>query len=281
MAEEVRQILGFNSHIADAADDVVSRGLSLFDGLDFHRVCGVVRAQDQMIAGDLHVFECAYAILEDGVHIGFVFAVWLERVVVAVNEHGGAGQKAGVHAHAIASVGAENDKTLPVIPVSFHFRAKFAQKALLEFQNIFHLHAQNQRLYGDTALDQQDIFKIIFTGRSDACALVDFRGIDEVEYGKALDVEHFVHALDTQPAFTVEKIGNVGLLESGLLRELQAGKTAFINPLGERLAQVFLKVLEFHGGSIAFSYCTNYAKHLKEHLFLDEDYALDTEGNQA
>lgn len=72
----------------------------------------------------------------------------------------------------------------------------------------------------------------------------------------------------------------MGLLESGLFGKLQAGQAAFPNAVGERLAQIFLKVLEFHGGSIAFSYCETYAKHLKENLLLDDDYAVDTDNKE-
>ena len=70
--------LGLNSYVTNASDDVVGGGFSFFDGHDFHRVCGVVGAQDEMAAGDFHVLHGAGVGFEYGVHVGFIFAVGFE-----------------------------------------------------------------------------------------------------------------------------------------------------------------------------------------------------------
>ena len=62
-----------------------------------------------------------------------------------------------------------------------------------------------------------------------------------------LDVEHLVHALETQAALTVQEVGDVGLLEAGLFGEVEAGEFAFVDALPESLAQIFLQSPEFHG----------------------------------
>src|SRR6185437_14724307 len=165
--------LGLDSYVTDAADNVVGCGLSFFDLLNFNRISWIVRAQYEMIAGYFHVLHGEGVSFEDGIHVGFVLAVGLERVVVAVNQYGSAGQQARVHTHAVPRIGAENDKTLPLFAVAFHFRMKLAQEALLELQHVFHFHTQNQRLDGNAAFDHQDVFEVVLTGRDNAGALVD------------------------------------------------------------------------------------------------------------
>src|ERR1700738_3843405 len=100
---------------------------------------------------------------------------------MAVNQHGGAGKKARIHAHALASIRPGGYKTLPTLAVALHFRAQLAQEAFLELHNVFYLHAHDQRLTrGDGPVYQKDVVELIVAGRSDAGALVDFAGIEQV-----------------------------------------------------------------------------------------------------
>ncbi|PYX48854.1 MAG: hypothetical protein DMG83_00455 [Acidobacteria bacterium] len=69
-----------------------------------------------------------------------------------------------------------------------------------------------------------------------------------------LHIQDFVHAFQAEAALAVEEVGNVRLLEAGLLGEAEAGKIALFNPVPERLAQIFLQRFEFHGQSIARAY---------------------------
>ncbi len=97
------------------------------------------------------------------------------------------------------------------------------------------------------AIDQGHVFELIVAGRKDAGALVDLLGIEQVEDGKVLYIQHLVHALDAEAALAVEEVGNVGLLETGLAGQAEAGQLAGIDALPERLAQSFLQSFEFHG----------------------------------
>ena len=93
----------------------------------------------------------------------------------------------------------------------------------------------------------EHIVEVVVAGRSDAGALVDFAGIEQIQNGKALDIQHLVHAFDAQAPFAVEEVGNVGLLEAGISGQAQAGQFAFLDALPERFAQIFLQGPELHG----------------------------------
>lgn len=66
-----------------------------------------------------------------------------------------------------------------------------------------------------------------------------------------LDREDLVHALKAETALTIEEVGDMSLLESGLLCQTEASQAAFINALPKGFAQVFLQYSEFHAWSIA------------------------------
>ncbi len=70
--------LGFDSHMADAADDVVGGGLAIFHGYDFDGIGLVVRAQDQVITGGFDILHGAIFVFEDGVHVELALTVGLE-----------------------------------------------------------------------------------------------------------------------------------------------------------------------------------------------------------
>src|SRR5882672_640325 len=83
--------LGLDRDVADAADDVVSGGLAFFHWNDGDGVGLVVGTKNEGVLSDLKIFDGASAIFADGVHVLLVLAVRGERVVVAVDENGGAG----------------------------------------------------------------------------------------------------------------------------------------------------------------------------------------------
>jgi hypothetical protein len=65
--------------------------LARLHGHDFDRASVVVRPQNQMIARNLDIFHRAVSVARDRVHIGFALAIRLERIVVTVDQDGGAG----------------------------------------------------------------------------------------------------------------------------------------------------------------------------------------------
>src|SRR6476646_8982392 len=140
--------LGFNSHIADAADQVVVDFCSGLHRHDLDRVSGVVGTKDQVISRYFDILDGAGAALGDGVHVGVAFTIGLERIVVAIQQDRSAGKKAREHAHAFAAVDADDHETLPVFAVPFHLRPQFAQEALPELHDVLYFHVHDHRLAG-------------------------------------------------------------------------------------------------------------------------------------
>lgn len=135
-----------------------------------------------------HVFDCAGFIVQDGVHIGLAFAIRFERVVVAVDQECGTGQKAGIHAHAFAGVGLDQDEALPALAVALDFGLQLLEKAFLEFQDLLHIHAGEDRVGGGYgSIGDDDVLKFVVARRQDGSALVYLGGVQQIEHGKMLD----------------------------------------------------------------------------------------------
>src|SRR2546422_927586 len=112
------RVLVFDSHVADASDEIVGGRLAFFHGHDLHRISVIVGTKNQVSARKFHIFHGTTAIFAHGVHIGFAFSVGLERIVVAVNEDGCARQKAGVHTHTFPAIPPYDHETFPFIAVA-------------------------------------------------------------------------------------------------------------------------------------------------------------------
>ena len=147
------------------------------------------------------------------------------------------------------------DRTFPVGAVAFRLGPEFAQEAFLELEDLPDVHTHDEGFGGGGwAVDQEDVVEFIAARGQDAGPFVDFGGVEQVEYGYFLYLQYLVHTFDTQPALAVEKVGDVGLLEAGLLGQAEAGQIALGNTLPQSLAKVILQSLEFHGRSITFIY---------------------------
>ena len=62
-----------------------------------------------------------------------------------------------------------------------------------------------------------------------------------------LNGENAVHTFNAEAALTIEEVGDVSLLEAGLLCQTEAGQVAFLDALPKSFAQVVLQYSEFHG----------------------------------
>src|SRR5215471_2104664 len=107
--------LHLNGDMTDAPDDVVRKGPALLDRYDRYRVRLIVRTEHQILFGKLHVLHCSAAIVAHSIHVRFLLAIRFQRVVMAVNEDGGARQKTWVHAHAIMSVYFDEHEAVPAV----------------------------------------------------------------------------------------------------------------------------------------------------------------------
>jgi hypothetical protein len=100
---------------------------------------------------------------------------------------------------------------------------------------------------GYSAVGEEDVREFVVAGGQDGSALVDLGWFQQIEDGKMLDGEDAVHALEAQAALTIQEVGDMSLLEAGLLSETQAGQVTFLDALPESFAQIVLENSEFHG----------------------------------
>ena len=166
---------------------------------------------------------------------------------MTVDQERSSGREAGRHGLGVAWVKLDEDESLPRGSVGFTVGSKFVEEGLLELEDVFHVHAGDKGLSGGGGgIREDDVFEVVGTGRKDGGAFVDFGGIEEVENGEVLDLEDFVHAFDAESALAVEEVGDVGLLESGLLGETESGELACLDAVPENFPEVVLQDLELH-----------------------------------
>ena len=167
---------------------------------------------------------------------------------MAVDQQSCPGHEAGIHGHGLFGIDLDEHEALPAGAIAVGFGFELAQEVFLELKDVFDVHAGDERLGGGSGgVGEQDVFEFIAAGWQDGGTLVDFGGIEQIEDGKVLDGKDFVHAFETEAALPVEEVGDVGLLESGLLREPEAGQLACIDALPEDLAKIILQDFELHG----------------------------------
>jgi len=178
---------------------------------------------------------------------------------MTIYEHGCAGQKARIHAHAIAGFDLDGYKAFPVTAFAVHIGTQLAKETTLELVDFKHIHAHDKRLSGGyAALNHEYVFELIFAGRWNAGSLIDLRRIEQIQYGQVLHAQHPVHSFQAETAFPVQEIRNVSLPEASLGGEFQSGEFAFLNPFPKRLAKIFLQTFEFHAGkytTVSIAYC--------------------------
>lgn len=164
------------------------------------------------------------------------------------------GHEPGIHADGVLGIDLDEHEALPGGAVAFGFGSQLAQEGFLEFEDFFHVHVGDERLGSSSGgVGEQDIFEFVAAGRDDGSTLIDLGGIEQVEDGKMLDGENFVHAFEAQAAFLVEEVGDVRLLESGLLGEMEPGQVACFDAVPKDLTKIILQDFELHGRSIALA----------------------------
>jgi hypothetical protein len=259
-ALRVYNTLRFDSYVTHAAYDAVTGLGAILQGYYFNWICQVVRAQDQMTVIRVDVLDCASSILAHRVHITFALSVRSQRIVVPVEQQRGAWHSAGIHAHSFLRIRLDDYKAFPTAAVPFHFPFQALQEALLELQHLPDVHTHDPRFGGsDVQVSDGNIVKLVFAGRKNRGALVDFHRIDEIEHRKMLYIQNFVHSFQTEAALMVQKVGYVGLFETGLVRQTQASEIPCVNALPQNVPEIFLQHTEFHRKTItdiiAICYC--------------------------
>ena len=165
---------------------------------------------------------------------------------MAVEEQGGSGQEAGKHAGGVSGIELDEDKASPVGTIAFGFGLELAEEGFLELEEFEDAIGGDERASGRGRFGQQDVLEVVRAGRDDGGTFVDLGGIEQVEDGKMLNRKDFVHALEAEAALAIEKIGDVGLFEAGLLGEPKSGKLAALDPFQKNIAEIVLQGLELH-----------------------------------
>jgi len=105
----------------------------------------------------------------------------------------------------------------------------------------------------DLKIGDHNAFEFICAGLDDGGAFVDLGGVEQVKNGDMLDGQDFIHAFEAESALAIEEVRDMGLAESGLVRQVEAREIALVDTLAERLAEIVLQSPEFHGRSIAYA----------------------------
>ena len=126
--------LRFDPNVAYAAHDMVSGLLAIFQGYYFNRVRGIVGTHDQVAVCSFDVADDASAVFRYGVYVTFALAVWSQRIIVAVEQQGGTGHGAGIHAHSALRIRLDDNEAFPTLAVAFYILLQALQEALLNFR---------------------------------------------------------------------------------------------------------------------------------------------------
>jgi len=143
---------------------------------------------------------------------------------MAVDQEGCPGCEPWIHGHRFLCIDLDQHETLPAGAIAIGFGLQLVQEGFFELENFFDVHAGDERLGGSSgSVGEQDIFKFVGAGGEDGSTLAHFRRIEQIEDRKMLYGKHLVHAFEAQTTLAVQKIGDVRLLEFGLLGEAQPG----------------------------------------------------------
>lgn len=174
---------------------------------------------------------------------------------MAVDQERGSGSEAGRHERGLVGVEPDQHEAMPGRAVAFGIGPELVKEGFLELENLLHVHADDEGLGGSGGwIGEDDIFEFVGAGGKDGGAFVDFGRIEEVEDREMLDLKNLIHAFDAEAALAVEEVGDMGLLESGLLGKAEASKFSCFDTVPEDLAEVILQEFELHGRSIALGY---------------------------
>src|SRR5690349_6040965 len=118
---------------------------------------------------------------------------------MAVDQERGSQCQPGMHRQGFMSVELDQYEALPAGAVCVAFRLNAVEERLLELEDVFHVHADDERLSrGDRGIGEDDVFEVVGAGRKDRCAFVDLGGIEEIEDRKVLNLEDLVHAFKAE-----------------------------------------------------------------------------------
>jgi hypothetical protein len=87
-------------------------------------------------------------------------------------------------------------------------------------------------------------------GRLCCCVEIDWEDLID---GEVLRGEDAVEAFEGEGSFAIEEVGDVGLLEAGLLREAALGESTAFDAPGKFEAKEFVQFLKVHGRGLSWA----------------------------
>ena len=121
------------------------------------------------------------------------------------------------------------------------------RKRLLELEKIADVLALDHgHSRGDFRFRKRHIFEVTLRSGDTAGALVEFFAAKQVVDREVLCSEDAVHPLNAEGPLAIQEVGDVGLLEPGLLGEAKSRELSSVNPLPRQAAQLPLKTTCIH-----------------------------------
>ena len=203
--------------------------------------------KNQLITERFDISDGTASILPHGVDIRLSFPIRGERRVVTIEEQNRPRRSTGIHAQPLFCIGLDDHEALPTGAAAFRLSFQAFQESLLELGHLLHMHPENCWFGGgDVRICDGDVIEVVGAGTKAGGSFIDLSRVDEVQHGQTLDAENFIHGFETQAPLVVEEIGDMGLLETGLLRQAQASEFARVDALTNNIAEIVLQRTKFH-----------------------------------
>ena len=208
----------FGEDEADAAYDVVGWGFVGGEGEELNGKVAGPGAEDEtaFVEVDEAKEECGSA--ADGVESGLVGTVGSERVVVAVEDGDGAGGDKGIHGGGLLRVGADGEEALPVGVPGGGAGAVVVEAGGGDLDGFDDGGGRDARLVhgGGGGDDGNDLGGVAGVGREGGPCGVEVNRQNLID-GEILRSQDAIESLEGEGTFTIEEIGDMGLLEPCLL----------------------------------------------------------------
>ena len=184
----------------------------------------------------------------DGVEAALVRPVGCERGVVTVDDDDGTWGQKRLHRGGLLDIGADGDEALPVGAFAGGSGAVAVERRGRDGQGFDDRGgADTGIVHGDGCGDDGNCFDGV-SGHGDCgrCGRGRETKREELINRDALGEQNAVEAFEGQRAPAVEEVGNMRLLEVGLLGEAAASERAAFDPLEEFLPDEFMEFVEVH-----------------------------------
>jgi hypothetical protein len=206
-----------------------------------------VGAEDETALVEVDEAEEEGGSAADGIEGGLMGAVGCQRVVVAVEDGDGAGGDERIHGGGLLGVGADGEEALPVGVFGGRTGAVVVEAGGGDLDGFDDGRGGDAGfIHGSGGRDDgHDLDGVAGRSREGGLRRGEIERQDLVD-GEVLRGEDAVETFEGKGAFAIEEVGNVGLLEAGLLGEAAAGEGTAFDAAKEFDAEELMQVLKVH-----------------------------------